>query len=203
MENANSKKRKFNIFSLTPLNLKERNQCAKTPVELYDQLNAIYKFNFDPCPTWPDDKPQWDGLEIDWKSSNYVNPPYKSIHKWAMKARDEQLKGNNSVLLIPLRADRIYFREWVIPFAEIIIVSPRLTFQGYSRPCPWMTCLAVYKGISKDQLDRDGGTNDASIIDLPNATDSIIRDDNQKDKGSKHSLLQMDDRNAENDPSIN
>ena len=80
-----------------------------TPPDLYTELDKEFKFDFDPCPyPKPDD---FDGLEIDWKNSNYVNPPFGSImHKgkkkgataWVRKAIAENEKGKNVVLVYPI-----------------------------------------------------------------------------------------------------
>jgi hypothetical protein len=80
-----------------------------TPPDLYETLNKEFKFDFDPCPfPKPDD---FDGLEVDWKNSNYVNPPFGSIiHKgkkkgvtaWVRKALSENEKGKKVVLVYPI-----------------------------------------------------------------------------------------------------
>lgn len=51
-----------------------------TPKALYDELDAEFKFDFDPCP-FP--KPEvFDGLTAEWGKSSYVNPPFGSIMEW-------------------------------------------------------------------------------------------------------------------------
>jgi len=44
----------------------------ETPDKLYNELNKIFHFDFDPCPLHAD----FDGLTIDWGKMNFVNPPY-------------------------------------------------------------------------------------------------------------------------------
>ena len=71
------------------------------PPEIYDPLNKEFKFDFDPCPN-PRPK-DFDGLEVDWKNSNWVNPPFwAGITAWVRKAIEEQKKGKGSVLILPL-----------------------------------------------------------------------------------------------------
>ncbi len=71
------------------------------PPEIYDPLNKEFKFDFDPCPN-PRPK-DFDGLEVDWGNSNWVNPPFwAGITAWVRKAIAEQEKGKGSVLILPL-----------------------------------------------------------------------------------------------------
>ena len=80
-----------------------------TPPELYKTLNDEFQFDFDPCP-FP--KPEdFDGLDVDWGQSSYVNPPFGSIiHKgkkkgvtaWVRKALAENEKGKKVVLVYPI-----------------------------------------------------------------------------------------------------
>lgn len=80
-----------------------------TPPDLYAELDAEFRFDFDPCP-WP--KPDdFDGLTCEWGMRNWVNPPFGSImHNgrkkgptaWMRKAIAEQAKGKTSVVVYPV-----------------------------------------------------------------------------------------------------
>jgi len=80
-----------------------------TPPALYEELNAEFHFDFDPCPhPLP---PGFDGLTCDWGQSNYVNPPFGSIvHQgrkkgataWVRKAIEEHRKGKTVVFVYPI-----------------------------------------------------------------------------------------------------
>ncbi len=89
-----------------------------TPPKLYAELDAKFRFTFDPCPyPKPDD---FDGLTCEWGDSNYVNPPFGSImHQgkkkgptaWARKAIAESQKGKRVVLVYPID-------KWVLMLLE-------------------------------------------------------------------------------------
>ena len=89
-----------------------------TPPELFNSLDSEFAFNFDPCPhPLPTG---FDGLEIDWGSSNYVNPPFGSIVKdgkkygptaWVRKAIKEQALGKDVVLVYPVD-------KWILMLLE-------------------------------------------------------------------------------------
>lgn len=91
-----------------------------TPAELYNELNAEFNFNFDPCPyPLPDG---FDGLTCEWGSSNYVNPPLGSIlHQgkkkgptaWVRKAIEEFEKGKLVVLVYPID-------KWVLMLLKVL-----------------------------------------------------------------------------------
>lgn len=80
-----------------------------TPPELMQDLQLEFQFNFDPCP-YP--KPDgFDGLEAEWGSSNYVNPPFgvvmhngkkKGATAWVRKAIEEHKKGKRVVFVYPI-----------------------------------------------------------------------------------------------------
>jgi len=95
-----------------------------TPPELYAELDAEFKFDFDPCPyPKPDD---FDGLTCEWGQSNYVNPPFGSImHQgpddkkpkkkgptaWMRKAIAEANKGKRVVIVYPVD-------KWILMMVE-------------------------------------------------------------------------------------
>ena len=91
-----------------------------TPPELYAELDAEFKFTFDPCPfPLPEG---FDGLTCDWGKSNYFNPPFGCIiHQgkkkgptaWVRKAIEEQQKGKRVVLVYPVD-------KWVLMMLEAI-----------------------------------------------------------------------------------
>lgn len=66
------------------------NQDWNTPKRLYKELNKEFNFDFDPCPN----NPNFNGLEIEWGSSNFVNPPYstKLQNAFVKKAVEEGKK---------------------------------------------------------------------------------------------------------------
>ena len=77
-----------------------------TPPDLYCKLNNEFEFDFDPCP-YP--LPQnFNGLDIPWGASNYVNPPFRKADgafgggptAFIRKAIEEQKQGKTSVIII-------------------------------------------------------------------------------------------------------
>lgn len=72
-----------------------------TPPELLHEWDREFQFDFDPCPhPRPAD---FDGLEVDWGKSNYVNPPFTGgVTAWIKKAIVEHAKGNGTVMILPM-----------------------------------------------------------------------------------------------------
>jgi len=77
-----------------------------TPPEIYKKLDEEFHFDFDPCPyPLPEN---FNGLEVPWGKSNYVNPPFrKSDFKFGAgptaftrRAICEQGQGNSSVIIL-------------------------------------------------------------------------------------------------------
>ena len=118
--------------------LTNKSDLWKTPKNIYNYFaNRNY---FDPCPC----NPQFNGLEIEWKEKNFVNPPYSKIKQWIKKAIYEKNKGKISVLLIPARTDTKWFRELVINNSNFIFIQGRLHFDDKG-PAPFPSMLV---GIS-------------------------------------------------------
>jgi len=106
--------------------------CWQTPQYIKDYIyNRFGKdgYMFDPCPT----NPKENGLLIDWKSHNYVNPPYsRGIQiQWVKKAIKEAKKGKEVFVLIPSDTSTKIWNEYVMKYAYIIyFVKGRIKFVG-------------------------------------------------------------------------
>lgn len=100
----------------------------QTPTDLYNQLDQEFKFNFDPCPA----NPLFDGLNIEWKDRNYINPPYSRKLKelFIKKAFEESKKGKLCVMLLPVSTSTKIFHEIIYPNAEIRFLKGRVRFKG-------------------------------------------------------------------------
>ena len=123
------------------------NVHEKTPKGFYVQLDAEFKFDFDPCPLNPN--PEHDGLNIDWGKRCYINPPYgKAVRFWLEKGLREINKGNTeiAVFLLPSYTDVKWFHEIVLPHAEEIrFIKGRLKFGEHSNTAPFANMIVVFK----------------------------------------------------------
>lgn len=104
----------------------------QTPQWLYDELDAEFKFDFDPCPIHAN----FDGLTIPWGGVNFVNPPYNRVDKpkFIQKAFDEWKKGKTCVLLIPAATGTKQFHNLILPYAEIRFLRGRVAFVAPDQP---------------------------------------------------------------------
>ena len=125
-----SKKQQLHLFKLNPVieniegtkfadgdNVNGKHYWL-TPPDLMDDLNRQYEFDFDACPhPIPEG---FNGLEVEWGQSTYVNPPFGSVMvngkkkgptAWARKCIEEAGKGKRTVMVYPL--DR-----WILMLLE-------------------------------------------------------------------------------------
>ena len=102
----------------------------ETPVELYKILDNEFNFNFDPCPLHAD----FNGLEIEWKERNFINPPYSQKLKelFIRKAYEESKKGKLCVMLLPVSTSTKIFHEIIYHNSEIRFLKGRVKFIGYN-----------------------------------------------------------------------
>ena len=103
-----------------------------TPDYIYNELNNEFDFNFDPCPL-QHNLNNWDGLKIEWKERNFINPPYsrKSKEAFVKKAIEESKKGKLCVMLLPVSTSTKLFHHYILPNQkEIRFVYKRIKFKG-------------------------------------------------------------------------
>ena len=118
------------------------NQNGRTPKKIYDQLDKEFNFDFDPCPN----NPNFNGLLISWKKSNFVNPPFSNQREWIKKAYQESLKNKICVMLLPSRTDTRIFHEIILPFAyQIRFIKGRLKFEQYENSAPFPSMIVIFK----------------------------------------------------------
>lgn len=127
--------------------MSSKKQDWTTPQELYDELNAEFHFDFDPCPTVK----YWNGLYIEWGKSNFVNPPYKEIKEWIKKGYEEWRKGKTVVFLTPARTDTKYFHDFLYHHAELRFIKGRLKFGGGEQ---WKCTLSQHDSDTERILVR-------------------------------------------------
>lgn len=112
-------------------NLKHSDDWA-TPSYFYDKLNSEFNFDFDPCP-YRHDINEWDGLNIEWKNRNFINPPYSRKLKelFIKKAIEESKKGKLCVMLLPVSTSTRIFHDYILPNKkEIRFIDGRIKFCG-------------------------------------------------------------------------
>lgn len=100
----------------------------KTPDDVYNRLNDEFNFDFDPCPLHAD----FDGLNVEWGQSNFINPPYSQKLKEAFirKGYEQSLKGKVCVMLLPVSTSTKIFHDVIYPNAEIRFLKGRVKFEG-------------------------------------------------------------------------
>ncbi len=115
-----------------------------TPKALYADLDGEFHFDFDPCPN----SPEFDGLEIEWGNSNFVNPPYTTVlqNAFAQKGLEEYQKGKTVVFLVPARTSTKRFHEIFLPYAtEIRFIKGRLYFNDGGGRAPFPSMIVIFR----------------------------------------------------------
>lgn len=112
----------------------------ETPAAVYDALNAEFQFADDPCPLKCID----DGLDREWKSPCFVNPPYSNIGPWVAKALAESRSGKVVVVLVPSRTDTRWWHEYAMKAREIRFLRGRVKFGGAAYNAPFPSAILVF-----------------------------------------------------------
>lgn len=127
----------------------KKNQIIETPRCLYNELDSIFKFDFDPCPVFPTK----DAMTISWGKTNFVNPPFVRTDAFVFKAIEEaKHRGNTTIILCPSTTHSRWFGiaaesgflKWVV------FLRHGLSFEGFEGSIPVrLMLLCVSPGQAK------------------------------------------------------
>ena len=123
-----------------------------TPVKVFEELDAEFHFNLDPCAVAENAKceryftPEQDGLAQDWGGATvFCNPPFSQMARWVRKCYEESLKpGTKVVMLIPARTDTRYFHDWIYHKAELRFIRGRLHYNDGPQGAPFPSMVVIY-----------------------------------------------------------
>ncbi len=122
-----------------------------TPDNIKKTLQREFDFdNFDPCPL--NDDPTFNGLDMEWSSKTFVNPPYSRLKTtkkhglgWIEKGHLEAQKGKLVVFLIPARTDTTWFHDIILKNEyEVRFIKGRIKFSDKG-PAPFPSILVIMK----------------------------------------------------------
>lgn len=121
-------------------------QHWNTPKDLYESLDAEFRFDYDPCPPGHGEIPlfgegslykPWTGKRV------FCNPPY------GPKITDFVAKGHEpdiAVFLLPARTDTKWFHDICLPRAhEIRFLKGRLKFGNQEGSAPFPSMLVIFR----------------------------------------------------------
>lgn len=108
----------------------------QTPPEVFEPLNAEFRFTLDPCATPSSAKCERfytesdNGLAKPWAGERvFMNPPYgREIYAWTRKAREEARAGALVVGLLPASCDLAWWHDDVVGHAEVRYIRGRVRF---------------------------------------------------------------------------
>ena len=127
-------------------------QDWRTPRWLFDQLNAEFRFTLDAaasedtalCSMYYTEGS--DALTKSWApDSTFVNPPYRRLGPWVLKAWQESRKGATVVMLLPASTDTVWFHEIVKSAAEVRFIRGRLKFEGAKHPATFASMIVIFR----------------------------------------------------------
>ena len=123
-----------------------------TPQALFDELDAEFHFDLDPCSTHENAKcaehftKAEDGLSQNWGGKRVFG---RELPKWIKKAHDEAEKGALVVMLIPARTDTRAFHDYIYHQAEIRFLRGRIKFGNAKASAPFPSMVVIFRGGTK------------------------------------------------------
>ena len=114
----------------------------RTPALLYEDLDAEFHFDLDPCPIGGSDN-GLSPLFVSWTGRRvFCNPPYgPGIKEWLARAPEAEI----AVFLLPARTDTAWFHDLCLSgSAEIRFLRGRLRFNDAGR-APFPSMLVIFR----------------------------------------------------------
>jgi phage N-6-adenine-methyltransferase len=131
-----------------------------TPKDLFDELDAEFRFTIDVCATRENAKVEPffteadDGLSKDWAHQRiWTNPPYgNGISDWVQKAYETARDNPQSTLavcLVPARVDTAWFWDYC-RHGEVRFLRGRLKFGGDAN-APFPSCVVIFQQLNTSE----------------------------------------------------
>ena len=130
-----------------------------TPPELRAKLEGEFGPMYDPCP-YPRPK-TFNGLEAEWRETNYINPPFYGeiingkkygMTAWVKKAIEEQALGKTSLLVFPQFGWFHMLLEAGAEMRSLGLVRWIATEDGSAQPSPHKIVMYVLRGKKLEDL---------------------------------------------------
>lgn len=145
-----------------------KKQEYATPKDLFSKLDREFHFTLDVCADASNTKVENfysekdDALSKSWHGICWMNPPYKEMKKWIIKAYNESLKdGSVIVCLIPARTNTSWWHDYCMK-GEIRFIKGRPKFEGCIHGLPQPLAVVIfgkdYKGLYKSVILNQKGT---------------------------------------------
>lgn len=138
-----------------------KDQTWETPIDLFNKIDEVFKFDVDVCAVPETAKcqkyftPEINGLDQKWSGSCWMNPPYgREQIKWITKAYEDSKNNNATVVcLIPARPDTKVWQDIIFKNASAIcFIKGRLKFGGSKDSAPFPSALVVFgDDLSQEQ----------------------------------------------------
>ena len=136
-----------------------KNQEYATPENLFKVLDDEFHFALDVCADENNKKvsnyysESDDALSKDWIGTCWMNPPFKNMKDWIIKAYEESMKHESTIVcLIPARTNNVWWHEYCMK-GEIRFIKGRPKFDGCKHGLPQPLAIVIfgneYKGNYK------------------------------------------------------
>jgi hypothetical protein len=139
-------------------------QDVRTPHDVFERLDAQYRFDLDPCDSI--EKPDWlgipsynlnrglNGLKLPWYGNVFVNPPWNDIQTWITKAfiELEDKRANFVIFFIPSRTETNWYHRLLNSefFLNLSFLNKRVHFDGQKGP--YVTGISVFCLVNRNHV---------------------------------------------------
>lgn len=127
-----------------------KKQEYATPWNLFNVLDEEFNFTLDVCADEKNHKvdrffsEEDNSLVQDWTGVCWMNPPYKDMKKWVIKAYEESVRNHSIIVcLIPARTNTVWWHEYCNR-GEIRFLKGRPKFEGCVHGLPQPLAVVIF-----------------------------------------------------------
>ena len=125
-------------------------QTYETPDELFKVLDNEFHFTLDVCAGKSNRKvdnffsKKDNALIQNWTGVCWMNPPFKDMKQWVIKAYEESVKNNAVVVcLLPARTNNVWWHDYCMK-GEIRFIKGRVKFKGNKHGLPQPLAIVIF-----------------------------------------------------------
>lgn len=156
--------------------MESKSQEYGTPDELFLPLHEEFHFELDGCASKKYHKvshyysKEDDCFTKHWDKTTWVNPEFKTVKKFVVKAYEDSEKFTCTIVVLVLsKTNTNWWRDYAFKAKEILFVNQKITFEGQPQGLRFPASILVFsphRGKTKFSVFSQCKIESSSVINI-------------------------------------